>query len=331
MAMGTTSRKTMRDTTVIVTGAAGFVGGQTALYLKDQGYTVIGIDQRPCPKHLGTNTGVFDHFVQTDYASDAALQAIADYSPAAVVHCAGTSLVGPSVNDPALYYENNFVKTKKLLDWVIAHRPETRIIFSSSSSVYGEPTKIPCEETDAPNPVSPYGESKRMIELMLKSYSHAYGLDYVAFRYFNVCGADPQGRHGQDPGATHIIARVLESIRDQGQFDLYGQDYDTADGTCVRDHVHVNDVARAHEAAVNKKFVSGIYNVGIEHGASNLEVIGTAEQVTGKTLNRRTVARRPGDPSQLVATNRQLVGQGWSPKYNLAHMIEHAWAWYTRQ
>ena len=320
----------MRDKTIIVTGAAGFVGGQTALYLSDLGYSVVGIDDRACPEHLGPAVGVFYEFLQTDYASDAAFGAIQQHRPAAIVHCAGTSLVGPSVQNPELYYNNNFAKTKQLLDFIVKTAPGTRVIFSSSSSVYGEPVRLPCEETDLPAPVSPYGESKRMIEMMLASYAQAYQLDYVAFRYFNVCGADPQGRHGQPSGATHIIARVLESIRDRKSFDLFGTDYPTADGTCVRDHVHVNDVAAAHEAAINPKFNPGIYNVGIEHGASNLEVIDAAQEVTGHSLSVNHAPRRPGDPSQLIATNKKLCAQGWEPKYNLQDMVAHAWAWYSR-
>lgn len=318
----------MNDKTIIVTGAAGFVGGQTALYLSDLGYTVIGIDQQACPMHL--KAGVFRDFLQTDYASATARYAVTHHRPRAIVHCAGTSLVGPSVLNPQLYYHNNFVKTQQLLDFVVRSAPGTRIIFSSSSSVYGEPVRVPCEETDVPAPVSPYGESKRMIEMMLASYAVAYQLDYVAFRYFNVCGADPQGRHGQAPGATHIIARVLESIRDHETFTLFGTDYATHDGTCVRDHVHVNDVAAAHEAAINPGFASGIYNVGIEHGASNRQVIDTAQTVSGQQVKIHSAPRRAGDPSQLVATNKKLCAQGWQPRYNLQDMITHAWAWYSR-
>jgi len=313
---------------VVVTGAAGFVGGQTALHLKDKKYTVIGVDQRPCPPHLAL--GVFDQYIQADYAAQTVLDTIQQQQPAAIVHCAGTSLVGPSVANPELYYENNFVKTKHLLDFLVQQQINTRFIFSSSSSVYGEPVMIPCNEVDPPAPLSPYGESKYMIELMLNAYQRAYGIDYVAFRYFNVCGADPQQRHGQEAGATHIVARILESIRDDQTFSLYGTNYPTQDGTCVRDHVHVDDVAGAHEFAINRSFPGGIYNVGIEHGASNLEVIQTAQQVTGKLATVLHTAARPGDPSQLVATNEKLCSQGWRARYSLEDMVRHAWAWYVR-
>lgn len=179
---------------IIVTGAAGFVGGQTMLYLKDQGHNVIGIDVTSVPDHLRR---VPDIFLQEDYASSYILDMLNRERPQAIVHCAGTSLVGPSVQNPELYYNNNFVKTKALLDYIVRHRVKTRVIFSSSSSVYGEPVMIPIREEDPPAPVSPYGESKFMIEMLLNSYARAYALDYVAFRYFNVCGADPRARHGQ--------------------------------------------------------------------------------------------------------------------------------------
>jgi UDP-glucose 4-epimerase len=187
------------------------------------------------------------------------LDAIKLFCPDAIIHCAGTSLVGPSVMNPEEYYNNNFVKTKTLLDFLIAnHQKNVRVIFSSSAATYGEPIMTPCQEEDPAIPISPYGESKLMVELMMKSYATAYGLDFVAFRYFNACGADSQGRHGQAPGATHIIARVLESIRDGKTFTLYGDSYPTPDGTCIRDYIHVEDLADAHIMAMNPAVPVGI-------------------------------------------------------------------------
>jgi UDP-glucose 4-epimerase len=228
---------------IAVTGAAGYIGGQVSLALKDAGHEVMGIDRRPCAKHL---TEVFDQFVQADIDSDQAKTKLIQFLPTAIVHCAGTSLVGPSMTKPSDYYHNNVIKTIHMLDIVMSALPKTRVIFSSSAAVYGEPVMTPCHEVDPCEPVSPYGESKRMVEQILASYHRAYGLDYVAFRYFNACGADPEGRHGQEPGATHIIARVLESTRDGKEFVLNGIDYPTEDGTCVRDYVHVADIAQAH-------------------------------------------------------------------------------------
>jgi UDP-glucose 4-epimerase len=187
----------------VITGVSGYIGGQTALMLKDAGERVIGIDRRPLPLHL---TGVCDRFIQEDFASTHALSAIVLERPDAVVHCAGTSLVGPSIANPAEYYENNVVKTFELLTLIRKALPKTKFVYSSSAATYGEPVMLPIHEVDPAEPVSPYGQSKLMVDMMLQSYHHAYNLNYVSFRYFNACGADPQARHGQEPGATHIIA-----------------------------------------------------------------------------------------------------------------------------
>ena len=316
--------------TVVVTGAAGYIGGQTMLTLKDAGHRVIGIDREPVPQHL---EGVADYCIQTDFASEPGLAVLVAERPCAVVHCAGTSLVGPSVDDPATYYQNNFVGTKGMLDFMRGHGmlPECRVIFSSSAAVYGEPVLTPCAESDPPMPVSPYGESKLMTEMMLTAYRRAYGLDYVAFRYFNACGADSQGRHGQAPGATHIMARVLESLRDDAQFTLNGADYDTPDGTCVRDYVHVEDIALAHHMAMYAVVPAGIYNLGTAVGASNREIISIAEIITGRGLRCAQGPRREGDPAVLTASSERFnLVTGWIPRHNTQEIMQHAWSWYVR-
>jgi len=314
--------------TVIVTGSAGYIGGQTALLLKDAGHEVYGIDRRDPPKHL---QGVCDRFLFQDFASDVALSWIISKQPDAIIHCAGSSLVGPSVKDPSEYYNNNVAKTLKLLDIVRKSLPRCRIIFSSSSAAYGEPVMLPISEVDPAEPVSPYGQSKLMIDMMLESYHRAYGLDYVSFRYFNACGADPQGRHGQEPGATHIIARVLESIRDQQEFILHGDSYPTPDGSCVRDYVHVEDIARAHMLALDHKIPAGIYNLGSSKGTSNKEIIAAAERITIKGLMSWVGEQREGDPPMLTASADKFnsVAGAWQ-HHDLDAMIQHAWNWYNR-
>jgi UDP-glucose 4-epimerase len=189
---------------------------------------------------------------------------------------------------------------------------------------------LPCQETDALKPISPYGQSKQMVEQILAAYHQAYGLDYVAFRYFNACGADPQARHGQEAGATHIIARLLESVRDDQEFVLYGNDYDTADGTCVRDYVHVSDIAQAHVLALSKTIPAGVYNLGSNNGTSNQEIISAAERITGRKVKVVQGAKRPGDPGVLVASSAKFntTSKDWR-KYTLDDMIEHAWNWYV--
>jgi len=312
---------------VIVTGVSGYIGGQIALRLRDSGFKVLGIDRQPLPSHL---TGVCQDFLCKDYASDTALAWIIDNQPGAIIHCAGTSLVGPSIENPAEYYNNNVVKTVRLLDTIKDQLPKTKFIFSSSAATYGEPVLTPCEEVDPTIPISPYGESKLMIEMVLQSYHRAYGLDFVAFRYFNACGADPQARHGQAPGATHIVARVLESIRDNTEFTLYGNDYDTPDGTCVRDYVHVDDIAHAHILALYMPVPAGIYNLGSNKGFSNKEIIDAAEAVTTKKVNVVVGPKRHGDPPVLVAAAAKFTKHGWRKNHDLTAMIQHSWNWYKK-
>ena len=314
---------------IVVTGSSGYIGGQVALQLKGTGHTVIGIDRRPLQAH---QTGQIDSFVQADFDSDIAYKKLLETQPDAVVHCAGTSLVGPSIKKPSEYYGNNVAKTMNLLNFIVQALPRTRFIFSSSAAVYGEPLMGESHEVDPCMPVSPYGESKLIIDMMLESYHRAYKLDYVSFRYFNACGADLKSRHGQESSATHIIARVLESIRDDQEFTLYGDNYPTADGTCVRDYVHVDDIARAHVLALNQKIPSGVYNLGSNQGTSNREIIAAAERITGKTLKITVGAQRAGDPPELTASSAKfdMVAGAWR-HHNLDHMIQHAWNWYVRK
>jgi UDP-glucose 4-epimerase len=190
----------------------------------------------------------------------------------------------------------------------------------------------PCQETDPAEPISPYGESKLMIEWMLRSYAQAYGLDSVTFRYFNACGADRMSRHGQEHGATHIIARVLEAIRDQSdQFVLNGKDFATEDGTCIRDYVHVHDIAQAHVTAMDPAVPGGVYNLGTNQGYSNLQILHGAIGITKQDLAYTVGPRRPGDPATLTADASKFMGaSSWEPEYGLEDMIAHAWAWYNR-
>lgn len=318
----------MENKTILVTGVSGYIGGQTALMLKDQGYTVYGVDLQVPPPNIAQ---VLSGFAHNDIIDAQSLDMIDTIEPAAVVHCAGTSLVGPSITNPEIYYHNNFVKTLMLLNHLLVKGSKTRFIFSSSAAVYGNPIMNPCSEYDPPMPISPYGESKFMVEMMLKSYAHAYNLDYIAFRYFNACGGDSQGRHGQAPGGTHIISRLLESIRDNKEFTLYGKDYPTDDGTCVRDYIHVEDIAQAHILAINTEVPSGIYNLGSSTGYSNQQIIDMTTKVTGITPQVIDGPAREGDPAVLTA-NAESFNQAakWAPTYTLDAIIQHAWNWYTR-
>lgn len=313
---------------VIVTGGAGYIGGQTVLKLLDHGHSVFVIDRVVAPDHL-EHCGC--KWMQADFSDQSSLSAIAQFRPDAIVHCAGTSLVGPSITNPEEYYNNNFVKTKILLDFLITLDQCPRFIFSSSAATYGNPVMTPINEVDPTEPISPYGQSKLMIDWMLQSYHRAYGLDFVSFRYFNACGADPQVRHGQAPGGTHLISRVLESMRDGQPFTLYGTDYPTQDGTCVRDYIHVADLANAHATAMNSQIPSGIYNLGTDTGTSNAEVIDTAKNITGKSITVITGEPRPGDPATLTAdASKFMTVSEWKPEHNLNSIISHAWSWYNK-
>lgn len=314
--------------TVVVTGAAGYIGGQTVIKFKDAGYRVIGIDRGAVPEHLA---GMADEYWRTDFVDTNCLHMMARAEPVAIIHCAGTSLVGPSIANPDLYYENNFVKTKQLLDYLKANRlTNIHVVFSSSAAVYGDPVMVPVSEEDPTFPISPYGESKLMVEFMLKSYHHAYHQQFTAFRYFNVAGTDPEGRHGNARNGSHIISRLLESIRENSEFVLYGTNYPTPDGTCIRDYIHVSDLAEAHLLAVEKA-TTGIYNLANLKGYSNKEIINAVDQVTGIHPIVSTGSNRVGDPAELTANaDRFKDATGWQPQYNLNDMISHAWAWYNR-
>jgi len=314
---------------VIITGASGYIGGQTAIYFKEQGWAVIGLDRRPCPEHLSK---WFTSFHQADFSSYEGLLWITEYRPDAIVHCAGSSLVGPSVKNPKTYYENNFIATKQLLDWMVEHDVHSKIIFSSSAAVYGDPVTTPIYEADPKDPISPYGISKHMVEQLLETYSTAYDINYVGLRYFNAAGADPLGRHGQEKSATHIIARVMESIRDRKVFTLFGTGLATDDGTCVRDYVHVADIAKAHFYATEERVVPGFYNLSTGRGASNLEIIAKCCEASGsKPLAVIEAPTREGDPDILVANNEKFFKvSNYQNEYHIDDIIEHAWKWYNR-
>lgn len=316
--------------TVIVTGAGGYVGGQTAIHFNDNNWNVIGIDSIHPPKHLAQSK-YFSKFYVGPFDSEDALELINNTQPDAIIHCAGTSLVGPSKSNPRPYYQNNFVATKTLVEYLLDNSIKTRLIFSSSAATYGEPILPPCKEEDPPLPLSPYGESKLMTEMMLNAYSNAYDLDIVIFRYFNVCGADSQIRHGQASNATHIIARVLEAIRDNKDITINGNDYPTPDGTCIRDYVHVNDIARAHLIATSAP--RGTYNLGTGTGYSNREIVDTALNVTNQMQKQINWGpSRPGDPAVLTGSSKRFqIATGWTPVHDLKSIIDTAWNWYTRE
>lgn len=312
---------------VLVTGASGYVGAQTVIAFAEAGWQVYGIDREHPTKVI---SDFCKKFMISDFWSEEALYLLDIVKPNVIVHCAGTSLVGPSIKNPSEYYQNNFVATKTLLDHVVKSNLRTRIIFSSSAATYGEPVLTPISEEDPQIPVNPYGQSKLMTEMMLESYRVAYGLDYVGFRYFNVCGADSQCRNGQLDGATHIIARVLESIKNNTPFTLNGANYPTDDGTCIRDYVHVEDIASAHVFAAQHA-ACGFYNLGTGSGYSNRQIVDTALQTLNVDKEINIGPMRVGDPAILVGSAEKFSeAVGWHPKHDLLSIIKTAWQWYNK-
>jgi UDP-glucose 4-epimerase len=310
---------------VVVTGSSGYIGGQTVLEFFDAGYNVVGIDIK---KPRQSILDAMSKSVIADFSTDRATDEITKANPLGIVHCAGSSLVAPSMNDPESYYTNNFTKTKRLLDNLLETLSCPKIIFSSSAAVYGNPTELPTVENSPCIPISPYGESKLMVDMLLSSYHKAYGINYVSFRYFNASGADPQGRHGQDSDATHIISRVVGSLKNDELFVLNGKNYDTPDGTCIRDYIHVCDIARAHRLAVENPTQPQPYNLGSSTRLSNLDIINKAQSIIGKNLDWKYGENRGGDPDILTAdTNAFYQETGWQPLWNIDDIITHAWNW----
>ena len=258
-----------------------------------------------------------------------------DYTIDAGMHFAGLIKVGESVDDPQIYYRNNVVGTLNLLQTMQEHGGVNRMIFSSSAAVYGDPEVIPIPESHPKCPKNPYGKTKWMTEQILEDYTRAYGSRYIAFRYFNAAGCDPEGELGENHHPeTHLIPIVLDAALGRRDcITVFGTDYDTPDGTCVRDYIHVNDLAKTHILALEalkKGFASRVYNLGIGKGYSVREVIEVCQTVTGKKINVAEGARRLGDPPQLMADRSYVQKElGWEAGFtDLKEISETAWAWH---
>ena len=319
---------------IIVTGGCGYIGSHVARAFKQNGDNVLVIDR---VLRLHTLKDI-DGYHIGDFADDSSLAAIYDYNPDVIVHCAGTSLVGPSMTDPGEYYDNNISKTIKMLNWVKGFTKKPLIMFSSSASVYGQPDQLPITEYARKNPISPYGNTKAMTEEILKDYWGAYALPSMCFRYFNAAGAMPGTADlGQEPEATHIVARVLEASIANRAFTINGGDFLTPDGTCIRDYVHVWDIAQAHVRGVEYLYKfsdipnvgASVFNLGTNKGVSNKEIV---DYVVGKYglpfVNYGPT--RWGDPAELVADAANAREKlGWEPKYSdINTIIDTAYAWY---
>lgn len=317
---------------VLVTGGAGYIGSVVTEELVKDGHEVVVYDSLYKGHREAVVKGA--EFVQADLADAKTLrETLSSYRTEAVIHMAADSLVGESCEHPARYYHNNVVNGLALLE-AMRDSSVGRIVFSSTAATYGEPEKQPIEETAPNNPTNPYGESKLAFEHALRWYQEAYGLRFASLRYFNAAGASENCGEDHDP-ETHIIPIALQVAVGKREFvEVYGEDYPTPDGTCVRDYVHVIDLARAHILALNalEKDETGskIYNLGCGgDGYSVNQVLETAREVTGKNIPVRLGPRRAGDPAVLIASSEKIKRElGWKPEFqDLRLIIESAWRW----
>jgi UDP-glucose 4-epimerase len=317
---------------VLVTGGAGYIGSHMVLALTDQGEDVTVLDNLSTGYWWAVSPKA--KLVEGDVGNEALLDRLTRETQFdAVIHFAGSIVVPDSVKDPLGYYLNNTVKSRTLMAAAVkAEIP--RFIFSSTAAVYGETTAEPVFENRAPAPISPYGTSKLMTEWMLRDSHVAYGLQYVALRYFNVAGADPAGRSGQStPRATHLIKVACQTALGQrDHMEVFGNDYATPDGTCLRDYIHVSDLIAAHVDALSylrKGGDSGIFNCGYGKGYSVKEVIRALEKANGAPINVKMAARRAGDPAAIVAgAERVRSVLGWQPSHdNLDEIVASALDW----
>jgi UDP-glucose 4-epimerase len=322
---------------IVVTGGCGYIGSHVARAFKQNGDHVVVIDRVRRDHTLKD----LDGYYIGDFANHDSLATIMDYAPDVIVHCAGTSLVGPSMTDPGEYYDNNISKTIQLLNWVKDFDKKPLIMFSSSASVYGEPDKLPIAEHARKNPISPYGNTKAMTEEILKDYWGAYALPSMCFRYFNAAGAMPGTADlGQEPEATHIVARVLEASIAGRAFTINGGDFATPDGTCIRDYVHVWDIAQAHVKGVEYLYKfsdipnvgASVFNLGTNKGVSNKQIVDYVVDKYGLPFVNFGPTRW-GDPAELVADATEAQEKlGWRPEYSdINTVIDTAYKWYTRQ
>ena len=321
----------MTSPRILVVGGAGYIGSHMVKMLAAQSYRVTTLDNLSTGYRNAVSAG---EFIQVDLADREVLATLFARQPFdAVMHFASYIQVGESVKEPSKYYANNVTNTLNLLDAMVTHGVK-RFIFSSSAAVYGDPHTVPIPEDHSKEPINPYGRTKWIVEQILADYDHAYGLKSVSLRYFNAAGADPTGALGErhEP-ETHLIPLVLRAASGRApDIKVFGRDYDTPDGTCIRDYVHVEDLCSAHRLAIDGLMqgkASNAYNLGNGSGFSVAEVIAAAERVTGRNIPVTDQPRRAGDPPRLVADARRARDElGWRPQYDsLDTIIAHAWAW----
>lgn len=319
---------------ILICGGAGYIGSHVNKLLAQKGYDTIVYDNLIYGHRESVQWG---RFVKADLCNrDALYKVFSENKIEAVFHFAAFAYVGESVSDPFKYYFNNVCNTLNLLEAMRANGCD-KIIFSSTCATYGIPEKMPISEDTPQNPINPYGATKLMVERIFRDYNNAYGLKYVALRYFNAAGADPDCEIGENHNPeTHIIPLALDAAYGKcPDIKVFGNDYPTRDGTCIRDYIHVVDLANAHLLALkylDKDGVSGFFNLGNETGTSVVEVIDSIRKVTGKDVKITFAARRPGDPPILVGSSQKALEiLGWRPKYaEIDTIITHAASWYRK-
>ncbi len=323
---------------ILVTGGAGYIGSHAVQALQNAGYEAIVLDNLVYGHREFVEQALGAKLIVGDISDRALLDEVfATHEIAAVMHFAAYAYVGESVSDPAKYYRNNVVGTLTLLEAMLAASVKT-IVFSSTCATYGVPQSVPVTEDQPQNPINPYGRTKLMVEKILADFDKAYGLKSICFRYFNAAGADPAGLLGEDHSPeTHILPLVLlTALGKRESFSILGTDYPTPDGTCIRDFIHVADLAQAHVLGLEQllKFgESDVFNLGNGNGFSVREVIETAKLVTGQPIKVTEGDRRPGDPPILVGSGekaRRILG--WQPQYaDLKEILLHSWNWHQQR
>ena len=318
---------------ILVLGGAGYIGSHTVYELIDAGRDVVVVDNLLTGFRQAVHPKA--RFYQADIRDRAAMDKVFEAEDIeGVVHFAASSQVGESMTDPLKYYDNNLYGTTVLLQSMVAHGVK-KIVFSSTAATYGEPESVPILESDKTQPTNCYGETKLAMERMMSWVSRAHGLKYVALRYFNACGAHISGAIGEahDP-ETHLVPIILQVPNGKrDHVSIFGDDYPTKDGTCVRDYIHVTDLAQAHILALDYLLKGGdnnVFNLGNGVGFTVKEVIDTARAVTGHPIPAQVSPRRAGDPAQLIASSAKAVEVlGWKPRYNdLSTIISTAWKWH---
>ncbi len=320
---------------VLVVGGAGYIGSHMVKLLGMRGCQITVFDDLSFGH---ADAVLFGDLIVGDLGDTEALEKLfSTHSFDVVMHFASSILVGESVVDPAKYYRNNFTNTQNLLDTMVKYAVK-QFVFSSTAAIFGEPEYTPIDEKHSKLPINPYGRSKWMVEQMLEDYDRAYGMKSTCLRYFNACGADPEGELGErhDP-ETHLIPLILQAASgERKNITVFGRDYDTPDGTCIRDYIHISDLCQAHWLAIQQLLSSNKskrYNLGNGRGFSVQQVIDVCEKITGKEFTVIDGERREGDPNVLVADAKLIQKElGWVPQYpSLEEIVQHAWEWERRK